>query len=268
MTSDQAIFDAIANEYDEQFSDTAIGRAQRGRVHSFLLSILDRNNIDRVSDIGCGTGIDALFFCQEQHLRVQAIDPSPLMIRKARQNKENAGVSTKMQLITADALTWVQQYALDWQPDLTFSNFGALNMLNPGNLQEFATLLAEVLPQHAHLVMILMPRYCLWEHVYFLSKGKWNEAFRRRSGLSSAQLGKVDVPTWYYNPAEVKMMFSGFQLQMVRPIGLMIPPSYLEGFFVKHKKLLRWLVRAEDMIGKFGFWSWFGDHYLIHFKKE
>ncbi len=268
MTSDQGVFDAIANDYDEQFSQTAIGRAQRARVHSFLPSILDRHDIDRVSDIGCGTGIDAIFFCQKWRLRVQAIDPSRFMVRKARQNIEHAGASAKVELITADALTWVRQYALDWQPDLVFSNFGALNMLNPENLQEFATMLAEVLPKHTHLIMILMPRYCLWEHVYFLSKGKWKKAFRRRSGLSKAQVGHAKVTTWYYSPGEVQKMFSGFQLQMVRPIGLLIPPSYLEEFFIKRKRLLRWLVRAEDKIGELGFGAWAADHYLIHFKKK
>ena len=58
-----------------------------------------------------------------------------------------------------------------------------------------------------------------------------------------------------------------FKIQLLKPIGIKIPPSYLESFFLNKKSWLRALIKAEKLFS-FPFWAKFSDHYLIIFEKK
>jgi len=59
-------------------------------------------------------------------------------------------------------------------------------------------------------------------------------------------------------------MFSNFfDLVAITPVGFVIPPSYLEKFFVTKKKTLSLLGRIEKYFSDNSFAANFSDHYLI-----
>src|SRR5579863_1932910 len=72
-----APFDAIAERYDETFTTSKIGKAQRSSVWKELEKAFRPG--DRVLEIGCGTGVDACFLA-ERGVTVVACDSSPRMI--------------------------------------------------------------------------------------------------------------------------------------------------------------------------------------------
>ena len=73
----QATFDQIAFQYDAMWSETAVGKAQRGAVWKRVDPLLRRGDV--VLDLGCGTGIDALH-SQASGVSFYGIDESPLMV--------------------------------------------------------------------------------------------------------------------------------------------------------------------------------------------
>src|SRR5439155_1758061 len=80
MRMTAAPFDAIADTYDESFSDSSIGRAQRRVVWMETDRTFQAGQ--RILEINCGTGIDALHLAH-RGVAVLACDASPRMIAVA-----------------------------------------------------------------------------------------------------------------------------------------------------------------------------------------
>ena len=115
-------FDAVAEGYDQGFTFSNIGRAQRSAVWRELRRTFHAG--DRVLEIGCGTGVDACFLA-ERGVKVVACDNSPAMIQVAvRRVREMGTNAVDLRLLAAENLAEVQQEA---PFDGVFSNFGALN---------------------------------------------------------------------------------------------------------------------------------------------
>ena len=77
-----APFDAVADDYDSSFTDTAVGRLHRATVWRHLDAVLEPSS--KILELGCGTGEDALRLARRGH-RVLATDVSTAM-RRVRQH--------------------------------------------------------------------------------------------------------------------------------------------------------------------------------------
>ena len=123
MTQLEAVasaFDRAAGDYD-RFTDGVIGGVLRSAVHARLRARCRPG--DRILEINCGTGEDALFFAQ-QGCHVVATDVSAGMLAVARRKVEAAGAAdrvevkrTAIEAIGAELGTF----------DGLLSNFGGLN---------------------------------------------------------------------------------------------------------------------------------------------
>ncbi len=74
------VFDQMAPKYDEVFTNSMIGRAQRDVVWSVLTQIFRSG--DHILELNCGTGEDALFLARNG-ISVTACDASEQMIQIA-----------------------------------------------------------------------------------------------------------------------------------------------------------------------------------------
>jgi len=81
MTNIGAAFDNIASVYDELWTRSAAGLAQRAAVWRVADELFIPG--DHVLDLGCGTGEDALRL-EDRGVRVTAIDASAGMVSAAR----------------------------------------------------------------------------------------------------------------------------------------------------------------------------------------
>ena len=81
LTAAATAFDRVADSYDELFTRTAIGRAQRKQVWKELLAAFPEGS--RILELNCGTGEDARFLTKEGRY-VVASDASAAMIAVAR----------------------------------------------------------------------------------------------------------------------------------------------------------------------------------------
>src|SRR5215469_10419174 len=157
-------FDALAQSYDQVFTESPIGQAQRSAVWAELEKAFQPG--DRVVEIGCGTGVDACFLA-ERGVSVLGCDTSPAMIQVARQRvrqraKYFASASVELGTWPAERIATV---ALGRDFDGAFSNFGVLNCLQ--DLRRFARRLATRLKPRAKVLVCLMGPCCLWEIAWF-----------------------------------------------------------------------------------------------------
>lgn len=261
-------FDSIASGYDLTFTHTEIGKRQRAAVYSVLEKILSDHQIKNVLELNCGTGEDAIFFAQKG-LQVLATDISPEMVRVAAHKAEQKGVSH----LVRTRVCAFQDLALlenDLRYDLIFSNFGGLNCLPPGDYPDFVQNVTRLLNPGGLFVAVVMPRFCLWETLYFLAKGKFRQAFRRlsREPVSARLDDSTSVKTWYYSPSDLKLNFKNRNLVDCRPIGFFIPPSYLEPFFKKRIAFLDRLAYLDSISSRYSILAGVADHFLVVFENK
>ena len=262
-------FDPIARNYDSGFTHTLTGRYQRDQVYSLLHKLLTRELPEKILELNCGTGEDALWFARNG-CSVLATDISENMIQVAREKAANNKLNDKINCRTC-SIEEVSRLSRNGPFDLIFSNFGGLNCLPPHILQQAAKDMASLLHREGHLVLVVMSRFCWWETLYFLLKGRSKEAWRRKSeGPVIARLSEhANINTWYYSPSQLIRLFSEcFSPKQIRPVGFFLPPSYLDPAFAKHSRALRVLNRLESWCPNGTLFSSGADHFIVHLRKR
>jgi ubiquinone/menaquinone biosynthesis C-methylase UbiE len=260
-----APFDAIAERYDETFTTSKIGRAQRSSVWKELEKAFGPG--DRVLEIGCGTGVDACFLA-ERGVTVVACDSSPQMITAAARRVAEGGKLglVRLHLLAAEDIASLQNGD---SFDGAFSNFGALNCVE--DLQQFARGLAILLKPGSTALLCWMGPCCLWEITWYLAQGKPGKALRRfrRGGVTARLAEGATIRVHYPSVRLLAGIFAPqFRLVSFKGIGVSVPPSYLEPWANRFPRLLDLAVRADSLLGRCPGIRAFADHILLEFRRE
>ncbi len=213
---------------------------------------------DRVLELGCGTGEDAVYLAR-RGVRVVATDGSAAMVEVARQKVTDAGL---------EAMVDVRQAAIEDLVgsgegyDGALSNFGALNCV--ADLPAVARGLAAGLRPGATAVLCVMGPLVPWEWVWFLIRGRPREAFRRlRAGVRWRGL-EVRYP----GIRTLRRAFEpAFRLRRVAAVGALLPPSYAESWAVRHPRTVARLDRWERRFETVPPLPWLADHYLAELER-
>lgn len=262
-------FDPIAPDYDSSFTHSAVGQLQRQQVYLFLEKILAQIKGNKILELNCGTGEDALWLAQKGY-RVLATDISMEMVTHSRQKIKTQGLDQRVK-VQQMAIEDIANLPTSDHYDLIFSNFGGFNCLDANTLHHLAEPLADRLCDGGHFVAVVMGRICLWESLYYLAKLAPGKAFRRLTKTAlSVNLGNgKSIDTWYYRPDEFyELLASTFLQQQIFPIGFALPPSYLNPAFQRRPKLLQRLLRLEQSSHTWRLASNMSDHFFIHLQKR
>ena len=279
MPPNNAVFDAIANQYDAIFTQTAAWEGQRKAVWQYVAQyFLNQESKQcntppffRILELNCGTGHDAAWFAQH-NCNVLATDISSQMIAVAQQKIADLGLAdwVTCQVLDTQHLSQLPpQYTNHF--DLIFSNFGGLNCLSPHALQAFAMQAAACLKPNGRLILVVMGTFCWHETAYFCLKGQLTQAIRRlKKGKHAAHIGnQVTIDTWYYRPGRLaKLLAPHFKPIRKKPIGIAFPPSYLNPVIAAKPRLIKALSYTENCLGKIPPLAYTSDHYLIDFVKQ
>lgn len=257
-----AAFDRMAATYDQDFTETPIGIAQRRVVHESLLHSFGKGQ--RILELNCGTGEDALLL-GSRGIQVVACDASSEMIevaqRKAQLRRSESSVkflhiATEM----ADELEKLGAF------DGAFSNFSGLNCVS--DLEGVAKCLGRIVRNRGALILCVSTRVCLWELVWFAGHGKFRKAMRRLNGRASAtlhgQVLTIDYPTLTHWK---KLFAKDFALRRTKAIGLCVPPSYANNWMERHPKLLRCFEDCDKALCDLPILRLLGDHMLMEFER-
>jgi len=150
--------------------------------------------------------------------------------------------------------------------DMIFSNFGGLNCSNHQELTQLNQDFSQLLKPKGLLIMVLLGKKCFLENLYFLMRFNFKKLNRRKQPTEAYLSDDNFITTWYYNYQEIEKIFNLFQLKQKKPIGLFIPPSYLEPLIQKNKLLLPVLKWLENAFGNIGFLANYSDHIYIEMK--
>jgi ubiquinone/menaquinone biosynthesis C-methylase UbiE len=256
-------FDQIASSYDETFTYTEVGKRQRNIVWNYLKRILPFDKQLDILELNCGTGEDAIFLANRGY-RVIATDVSETMLNIANEKILENGLDNQVhtQKVNVEELS---ESTFDKKFDLIFSNFGGINCVDEEVLGMLSNEYKLLLNPNGRVILVLMPRFCLWESIYFITKLKLNESIRRsRTEYTTVKVGGSNVKIYYYSPSIIVKKFSNnFIVKKIIPIGFFIPPSYLESYFTKKKKTLNLLTSLEEKTSNFSLLSKVADHFLI-----
>jgi SAM-dependent methyltransferase len=252
-------FDSYAKDYDTHFTHSHIGKMQRHFVYHYLKPLL--NTSQNVFEINCGTGEDAVALAPLVKT-YQATDASPEMTAIGQSKKQSI---SNLHFET----TSIQDLPKSFNSaNFILSNFGGLNCLSKTEIENFAKKCNQ-LETHSDLVFVIMSSDCVWEKWYYRLKKQKSIAYRRhnKEGVPT-KINEAAFTTYYYAPKIIADLFKEkYTIQTIKPIGLFVPPSYLEGFFVKHLWILKGLYFLDKIFANFSFLANKADHYLIHLKK-
>jgi SAM-dependent methyltransferase len=255
-------FDSIAERYDDIFTETLIGKAQRNVVWDSLLQLFSPT--DSILELNCGTGEDGLFLAR-RGTSVFACDASPAMIAVAQGKKSREAPEAKIQfrvLRSEDIHELTAQAPFDG----AFSNFSGLNCV--ADVQPIAQSLGKLVRPGGRVLICLSSRFCAWETLWFLAQMNLSKAFRRFSGRTIANVNGVSIPVWYPSIRVLRKAFSDcFHLRSFRAVGLFVPPSYAEPFIRRYERLILLFARLDRVLARLPFLRCIGDHVLLEFER-
>jgi SAM-dependent methyltransferase len=251
-------FDTLAADYDRSFTKSVIGRHMRAAVWRRLDAIFRTG--DRVLELNCGTGEDALHLAR-RGVRVVATDSSPRMLEKTRAKVAQAGLTG---LIDVEQLAIEElQSAGSRSFDGVLSDFGGLNCVD--DLAAVGRGASAALRPGGRAILCIMGPTVPWEWGWYLGRGRPREALRRlhRGGTSWRGL-TIRYPTI----GTVRRAFApDFSQRRVSALGVLIPPSFAEDWAGRHPRLLAALDRLERRAETIPPLPWLADHYLIELER-
>jgi SAM-dependent methyltransferase len=256
-------FDFLAEQYDLLFTNSVTGRAQRNAVWSVAMRVFRRG--DRILELSCGTGEDALFLARAG-MSLLACDISERMIAvaAARARTELPEGQVRFRVLANERLCDLPVGA---HFTAAFSNFSGLNCV--ADLKQVARELSLRLNPGAPVLICLWNRVCLWEIAWYLLRGQPRKAFRRIGpGPGLATIGEQQIPVWYPAVRTLRRAFAPwFELRERVAVGLLVPPSYLEPWFCHRPKLVKLFEQVDSWLGACPGLRDCGDHLLLHFER-
>ncbi len=255
-------FDCFADNYDNTFTNTRLGKLLRGRVWQKLADYFSSGQ--HVLELACGTGEDAVWLAQ-QGLRITATDGSAEMVKLATAKAQTGGVEDRVAVSQVSLQAVADGYFAE-QFDGVFSNFGGLNTM--GRWRSLAQGLAKVVRPGGCVILVPMGPFCPWEIAWYLAHGQPQVAFRRfRRHGTVAHIGETTIPVWYPSARQLQADFGPWfdHFQSVS-LGLWLPPSYLDHVVRRWPNLFTLLNRFETATAHLtGSW---GDHYMLIFRRS
>lgn len=258
-------FDAAAADYDRRFTASRLGRRYREVVWAALARSLESG--DRLLELGCGTGEDAVWLAG-RGIRVVATDASESMLEATRRKAAAAGVGELVTTRRLDVGELHADHRVAGPFDGVLSNFGALNCVP--NREPIARALTDLVSNGGRAIVVVMSPLCPWEVVWHLLHADPLAAFRRLRPGTSVPVGDGrSVAVWYPTPRRLRREFSpGFRLHQVTGLGCFLPPPYLEHLEDTAPTLIRRLASLESRWGRAFPFTWLADHFMAEFRRQ
>lgn len=261
-------FDALASDYDEDFTRSLLGRMLRRAVWGRTDACFEPGQT--LLDLGCGTGEDAIHLGR-RGCSVLALDQSPDMVSVARDKVAREGLDALVS-VTELPIEAVRQgpdafRSPDTAPSPPFdgalSDFGALNCVS--DLVGVAAGLHACLKPGATALFCVMGRVVPWEWAWYLARGRPRTAFRRlRTGGVVWRGARVTYPS----PGRLaRLLRPHFSVRRLAGLGVLLPPTYADRWVARHPRTAQFLNRCERAVETMLPLPYLADHYLLELER-
>lgn len=260
--SGEAFWDRAAETYAQDFASTVIGRTRREAIWRELDSAFHSGQ--RVLEINCGTGLDAVHLAQ-RGINVAACDISPRMIELAREQARAANVADRA---TFRVLPTEQLASLvtGGPFDGAFSSFSGLNCVS--DLSTVRANLARLVRPGGALIASVMGRFVPWEFGWFAAHGNFRGAARRWKWRSSFPLEGDGIAVIVRSVREMQREFAPeFRLVRWKGIGIAVAPSYMERWASRFPRTTRGLAQLDRALARVPLIRGMADCALLRFER-
>jgi SAM-dependent methyltransferase len=255
----QAAFDGVAEHYDQHILGNPINTWLRNVSLGTLREHFKPGTT--VLEIGCGTGTETLKLAK-QGVTVLACDISAKMLEVLARKAKLEGLNDRIFTLhcRADGLrARIQSLGFD-KFDGAYSTYGAIN--TEPRLDELFRDLHDLLKEDGTLVLGVWNKYCLYETVGYLLRGRPGLAFARLRNPVPIGKSRFCVASNAYSIASLgRHAASYFELRSILGVVIILPPSNLTRYLPKG----RWLPffkRLDLHLGRTFPFNRLGDHFL------
>lgn len=263
VTSVKKGFSKIAEEYEELEESSSLIQYKRKIIRNHLLSKTNEN--DRILELNCGTGIDAVYLANKG-FSIVATDISEGMLSVFNQKITDKKFENKITIENKSFLDLIDFNQNEF--NCLFSNFGGLNCIDQNDLKKVIDDIVELLTPGGSITLVIMPKITPWEWLRILKGNK--SAFRRlKSGETFANVEGEKVKTFYHSARAVKKILNqDFENIRVENIFTFGPSGSSCHFPEKHSIFFKLLTKVDKFCNKIGIFKGVGDYYVISASKK
>ncbi len=255
-------FNKIGARYDVEFTNTELSLWFRARVWERLGTLFHAG--DRVLELGCGTGEDAVWLAK-RGVSVLATDGSQAMIDETRRKAQSAGVGDRVDVKLMD-FAEAAHWQLEGQFDGAYSNYGALNCV--GDWTAIGTQLTNHVRVGGKIGLGIIGPWCPWEVFWFTIHADFKNASRRLRGSTIAHLDGKYFPVYYPTVGRMQHdLGQGFHRSLLWGLGVFLPPSDLYKPVGERQWLARPLLTLEKLTAPYWPFKYLGDHYWLEMER-
>lgn len=257
-------YDAIASRYDRiPLTSRINAHMRRLSVRALIRAFLPG---DKVLEVGCGTGEEAVELAQ-RGIEVVALDPSPVMLEQAREKVEALELESRVTLLQGQARDLSR---LDLREHRPFDGgFASFSLAYEPRLERVAVDLHGLVTGRGVFLASLPSRLCAMEFVLSLAALRPFYAGRRLSNWYGHKVGEMWVPIRAYSPSAVARAFQPyFNLEQVLAIPSLLPPPYMDRIYRRAEGLADLLENVDQKLSPRFPFKYVGDHFLAILRRK
>jgi ubiquinone/menaquinone biosynthesis C-methylase UbiE len=264
LVDSSTAYNRFAEQYDALLSENRINRYMRQQVMREHLGAFHEG--DRLLEIGCGTGDEALALASKG-CEVVAIDPSEEMLKLGKEKASRSSFGHRV--------TFLKGYGRDIARllgelgDASFHGaYSSFSLSYERDLNQVRDSLARLLKPGGSLIVTLMNRLCATEFAIATVALHPSLAGRRLSPIIAHKVGAVSTEVFSRTVAEVKRVFARFfDLREVRALPAALPPPYLNRIVRRFPSMIDMLEKIDPASGRLPLVRYLGDHSLFKFRR-
>jgi len=255
----EAAFDGVAEEYDRHIFGNPINTWLRNVSVRTLKQHFPPGSV--VLEIGCGTGTETLSLAR-YGVTVLAFDISARMLNVLSRKAQREGLQSRVVTIHChpDELKSRVRALGYYKIDGAYSTYGAVN--TEPRLNHLFLELHDLLQDHGVLVLGVWNKFCLYETIGYLLRGKPQLAFARLRNPVPIGRSRFCVKSNAYSVRSLsKHVGPLFRLDEVFGVVIFLPPSNLTRYLPRGK-LLDSVKKIDLHVGRTFPFNRLGDHFL------
>jgi ubiquinone/menaquinone biosynthesis C-methylase UbiE len=251
-------FDRVGAGYDD-YLNTELGVWFRRRVWERLAALFKPG--DRVLELGCGTGQDAIWLAQ-RGVRVLASDASEAMLAETLRKAKAAGVESMITVQLLD-LNEAARWSINLDDGLfdgAYSDNGPLNCIP--DWRDVGAQLARVVNPGGKIGLGVMGPYCPFEVIWYGIHGDFRNATRRFRRHTVAHLDGKYFNVYYPTPGQLKRSLGpAFRQIGMQGIGVFAPPVG------RIRRVVRPFLALERLFAPHWPFKYLGDYYWLELER-
>jgi SAM-dependent methyltransferase len=264
-------YDILAPLYDGDIGSNLIGNRMRSLFRDALRETFRPGQ--HVFEIGCGTGIEALWLAR-QGLDVVATDVSQRMLDRVQLKAHTEGLAERIhcrKLAAREIGALAEEFGRE-SFDGGYCHAGALNM-EPA-IFHVPPQVRALIKRRGAFVCSVINKTSLFEVLFYSLILRPRKAFRRMGNVVPIPIARVGplkeyvIPARFYSPRDIAQIFQdGFTLENARALEVFLPPSNLTNIYERFGVAFRPIELLENRLSRFWPVNTWGHHTLFTLRR-